>query len=77
VFFPYVDLRHLCSGSGADETSGSVRGCERVEKVFVKKKSSRCKIEGEEDDDKSGKHNTAMLSPDLDVVPLSAPHHAQ
>ena len=26
----YVDLRHFGSGSGADETSGSVRGCGSV-----------------------------------------------
>jgi hypothetical protein len=29
--------------------------------------------EEEDDDDKNGEYNTAMLSPDLDVVPLSVP----
>jgi hypothetical protein len=32
-FVAYVDLRHFRSGSGADETSGSVRGCGSVELV--------------------------------------------
>ena len=30
TFVAYVDLRHFGSGSGADETSGSVRGCGSV-----------------------------------------------
>ena len=29
----YVDLRHFGSGSGADETNSSMRGCESVESV--------------------------------------------
>jgi hypothetical protein len=53
-----------------------MRGCEGILSV-VKVSKSRRRFEGEEEDDKSGKYNTAMLSPDLDVVPLSAPHHAQ
>jgi hypothetical protein len=34
---------------------------------------SRGYEEEEDDDDKNGEYNTAMLSPDLDVVPLSVP----
>ena len=30
---PYVDLRHFGSGSGADEASSSIRGCEGVESI--------------------------------------------
>jgi hypothetical protein len=47
-------LRHFGSGSGADEASSSMRGCEGVESVLKSEKKLMERLyKGEDDDDKN------------------------